>query len=109
MTTQSHLSRRQARWLNFFSEFNLNIIHIPGKTNVADYLSRIPVQENAGNKDEYTTYLAVPSTKDVVIKLCSKYNIDHNKAILALHSALTSRVPVSHITCKYCNVTHLDE
>ena len=41
LTKQSHLNRRQARWLDFFQEFAFDITHIPGKKNVADYLSRI--------------------------------------------------------------------
>jgi hypothetical protein len=39
------LNRRQARWLDFFQEFAFEIVHIPGKKNVADYLSRIPGTE----------------------------------------------------------------
>lgn len=45
LTKQAHLSRRQARWLDFFQEFSFDIVHIPGKKNVADYLSRIPGAE----------------------------------------------------------------
>ena len=42
LMTQAHLSRRQARWLDFLSQFDLKFEHVPGKKNVADYLSRIP-------------------------------------------------------------------
>ena len=45
LTKQSHLSCRQARWLGLFQEFAFDIIHIPGKKNVADYFSRIPSTE----------------------------------------------------------------
>jgi hypothetical protein len=45
LTKQSHLNRRQARWLDFFQEFSMQIKHVPGKHNVADYLSRMPGME----------------------------------------------------------------
>ena len=39
--TQPSLSKRQARWLDFLAEFDYDIIHKPGKSNlVADALSR---------------------------------------------------------------------
>ncbi len=37
-----HLNHRQARWLGFFQEFSFDIVHVPGKKNVSDYLSRVP-------------------------------------------------------------------
>lgn len=38
---QPNLSRRQARWMEFMQQFNLDIAYAPGKTNVvADALSR---------------------------------------------------------------------
>ncbi len=36
------MSRRQARWLDFLAKFDLNIQHIPRKSNVADHFSRMP-------------------------------------------------------------------
>ena len=39
---QAHLSRRQARWLDFLGEFKFEVLHIAGKKNVADYFSRVP-------------------------------------------------------------------
>jgi len=39
--TQPNLSRRQARWMEFVQQFNIDITYAPGKTNVvADALSR---------------------------------------------------------------------
>ena len=39
LQTQAHLSRRQARWLDFLGEFKFEVLHIVGKKNVADYFS----------------------------------------------------------------------
>jgi transposase InsO family protein len=42
-TSQPHLNPRQARWAGLLAEYNYNIQHRPGKTNVvADALSRRP-------------------------------------------------------------------
>jgi len=41
--TQPHLSRRQARWVEYLQEFNFELSYIPGEWNeVADVLSRDP-------------------------------------------------------------------
>ncbi|TPX45986.1 hypothetical protein SeLEV6574_g03500 [Synchytrium endobioticum] len=43
LNSQASLSRRQARWIELFAEFNLTIVPIAGKENVvADALSRRP-------------------------------------------------------------------
>ena len=41
--TQQHLTRRQARWSELLSSFTFDFQYRPGKTNVADSLSRQPV------------------------------------------------------------------
>ena len=42
--TQANLSRRQARWAEFLQRFNFSWEYRPGRTNVADPLSRNPCQ-----------------------------------------------------------------
>ena len=47
--TQRKLSPRQARWLETLGDFDFDIIHVPGKTNVlADALSQIYSDEPKG-------------------------------------------------------------
>ena len=44
------VSRRNARWLEFLSQFSFDIQHIKGKENVvADALSRVPGSENVSS------------------------------------------------------------
>ncbi|KAJ9532054.1 hypothetical protein QJQ45_003788 [Haematococcus lacustris] len=42
LKTQKVLSRRQTRWLEFLSRYDFTIEYLPGDTNPADPLSRIP-------------------------------------------------------------------
>ena len=41
--TQQHLSRRHTRWSDLISSFTLDFQYRPGKTNVANSLSRLPM------------------------------------------------------------------
>jgi hypothetical protein len=41
LQTSSHVSRRNARWLEFLSQFSFQMLHVRGDSNVADHLSRI--------------------------------------------------------------------
>ena len=46
LMTQPHLSKRQARWLDMLAEFDFEVIHKPGKSNVvANALSRLYMVE----------------------------------------------------------------
>ena len=40
--SKKDLSRREAQWMEFFSEFDFTILHRPGANNMADALSRRP-------------------------------------------------------------------
>lgn len=48
LRSSGHVSRRNARWLDFLSQFDFTIEHVRGKHNVADHLSRIPGTEVLG-------------------------------------------------------------
>jgi len=37
---QRHVSHHQARWLNLLAEFQYRVVHIPGRANPADFLTR---------------------------------------------------------------------
>ncbi len=39
-TPRWHLSHHQARWLNLLAEYQYTVMHIPGRTNPADFLTR---------------------------------------------------------------------
>ncbi len=45
LRTSGHVSRRNARWLDFLSQFDFEIEHVRGVNNVADHLSRVPGAE----------------------------------------------------------------
>jgi hypothetical protein len=54
-STQKDLSRRQARWMEFMSQFDAKIVYVKGEQNTAaDGLSRIPVTDS----EERATRLA---------------------------------------------------
>src|SRR6267154_648238 len=60
LTTQKKLSLRQAHWLEVLSEFDFEIIHIPGVENVlADALSRIYGSEPSGTVRAASEYVGV--------------------------------------------------
>lgn len=42
INSQQHLSRRQARWVEFMQRFQFEWVYRPGRTNVADPISRAP-------------------------------------------------------------------
>ncbi len=47
LQTQPNLSRRQARWAEYLQRFNFAWTYRPGRTNVADPLSRVPHEPRA--------------------------------------------------------------
>ena len=41
LQTKKDLSKRELRWLDFLADFDMSIVHKPGKENVADPISRL--------------------------------------------------------------------
>jgi len=69
---QRHVSHHQARWLNLIAEYQYHVIHIPGRTNPADFLTRKRFPDGTGpalrtgydepeSELELFTALAVPA------------------------------------------------
>jgi len=46
LLSKPDVSRREARWLEEISRYNLKLSYIPGRTNVADPVSRVPALMN---------------------------------------------------------------
>jgi transposase InsO family protein len=45
---QRHVSHHQARWLNLLAEYQYRVVHIPGRTNPADFLTRKRFLDGSG-------------------------------------------------------------
>ncbi len=43
-----HLRHHQARWLNLLAEYQYTVVHIPGRTNPADFLTRKRFRDGQG-------------------------------------------------------------
>ena len=52
---QRHVSHHQARWLNLLAEYRYNVVHIPGLTSPADFLTRKRFPDGPGQA-LYTGY-----------------------------------------------------
>ena len=56
--SQKDLSRRQARWMEFLSQFDAKMVYIKGDENsVADALSRMPTDTNSSTADASAQHL----------------------------------------------------
>src|SRR6516164_945641 len=91
--TPQKLNRRQARWNLVLSQYNLHLIHVPGKRMVqSDALSRRPDHVPGEDEDNEEMTLLPDSlflrqidleTRDVIIEAMTKDDFP-NKAIVAL-------------------------
>ena len=72
LATQTLMSRRKARWIEFLSRFVIQWQYKPGRTNVADPLSRqpnlLPVQGSDGDSDNapHMTPAQHPLMEDII-------------------------------------------
>ena len=90
----------------------MTIEHNPGKTNVVDYLSRIPVFNptvSPATLSHTLSLIADPESRDVAVQYCLDRGIDADVAIQALYSSLKSGTPVCSIDCSFCSFPHLDQ
>jgi transposase InsO family protein len=72
LKTQPLLSRKQARWLEFFSRFHYTWQYRPGRQNVADPISRCPILFNAVLADGHT----LPSAPSISQEIIAAYIAD---------------------------------
>jgi reverse transcriptase-like protein/integrase-like protein/chromodomain-containing protein len=71
---QKDLSRRQARWMEFISQYDGKIVYVKGEDNsVADALSRLP-------DNSYTT---TPSSSSAELSSTHAYHSPHHSGVIA--------------------------
>jgi hypothetical protein len=79
-----NLNRRTARWHADLQEYNYEIQHIPGKTNIpADVLSR-PPDVDQGEKDNQQIIILSPHHFVNAITMEEEPSIDQKKALMLL-------------------------
>lgn len=77
-TTTKKLTRRQARWSEFLSEFDFVIKYRPGKLGIkADALSRKSNNENDFQKEKENLQILLP--KERFVKLAATFSINQNE------------------------------
>ena len=83
----------------------MTIEHIPGKNNVANYLSRIPpftFSVPPTTCSHALSFIAESKSRDVVVQHWTACGIDADLAVLALYSSLKSGTPVGVVDCSFC-------
>ena len=93
--SQRELSRRQARWMEFLSQYDGKIVYVKGESNsVADALSRIPVGTTIlSNTSMDAEKVALPIFHDTISdgKIASIFQkIDGNHTLSFCHSFIAS-------------------
>lgn len=92
-TTTKSLTRRQARWSEFLSEFNFVIKYRPGKLGLkADALSRKPDMNTASNVSTDDNNLQVLLPRERFVTLAASYvAIQNDNSIISLIKAALSQ------------------
>ena len=83
LQSQATLSRRQARWMEFLSRFPFVIQYSPGRSNVADPISRNPLLYNKDTPEQ------VVGSVGVMVAICAGM-VTRGKARAALENAVAS-------------------
>jgi hypothetical protein len=98
LNTQPHLSRRQARWLEFLASFGPNVEYIPGSDNPADCLSR-PPRSGSLDAPPYGLARSVEHLASLSVGQASRYTSDTGEVPLwdEVSSSVT-KVP-AHLAC----------
>lgn len=70
LKSKTGLTKREARWIEFLADFDVTIVHRPGRENIADALSRLPA--GPGNAAAIT----LEETTLIKRKLKKGYRVD---------------------------------
>ena len=92
------LNRRMARYIVFLADFNFELVHLPGKRNQADPLSRHPDHDNGSTDNEETT--ALPNELfaraiEITILECQVHQLQRENSKLCVKPAAGLR---AHLT-----------
>ena len=77
LPTQPTMNRRQARWSEFLQRFNFNWTYRPGRQNVADPVSRLPLAQQDCEPVAATSMVGRPSHLGAATLRSSSQRIDH--------------------------------
>jgi Reverse transcriptase (RNA-dependent DNA polymerase)/RNase H-like domain found in reverse transcriptase/Integrase zinc binding domain/Retroviral aspartyl protease/Chromo (CHRromatin Organisation MOdifier) domain len=97
LTSQDMLSRRQSRWSEFLSRFDYELVYRPGRTNVADPLSRLRVGAITRSLARDNEEIRITGAKDLQTLVTT---VDPNEGANGEYTATEPpRVcPVDHVT-----------
>ena len=87
LKTQSNLSRRQARWVEFLSRFNWRVEYRPGVSNIADPISRNPALDEPAQ----TVLAVLQGASDAAVQLCVLTVEGSHTGFKLMLSAVTTR------------------
>lgn len=71
MNTQLTRSPRLVRWYEFFQRFNIEWVYKPGRTNMADPLSRLNLSQGDKDKERTKDEIASDASKAICSPICS--------------------------------------